>query len=615
MRRRLALFGLVIFATALITALVMKSTYGPPGKSADAIPAPSATQTATTAKPGIPPAAPGTAPSKDATKGWIVGQVSSKDGEPIAGARLIISATDGAHLAASGEKGAFAVLATPGPYRVEGVGPAGERLRAGGGLLAIDVPSFVDVRSSDYLGIGLAYERERVNNARLEDALRQERAARVAEVRPPAPAPTPAPAPVPAPSPVPAPAPIPEEPMIPPAPPVAASVEPVEMPTREGDAPCVQGEPCKLRLYYGTNRAQVPNNGKAKVQYTRERGGRIAYGEVLVSVPGNYERFSGKLDLVKGTYVPGKSFFIEEVTRLDDGVWMRNLQARVEKDAGRSMIVFVHGFNVSFENAARRTAQIHYDLQSPGAPVFFAWPSRTGILKYWADEASVELSAAPLREFLDRVAKDSGAKTIHVIAHSMGSRALTRALADIGNENQHKSERHPGERVAKFSKVFLAAPDLDTEVFQQLHAAVVGKSADTITIYASNRDRTMFLSRLLHIHPRLGQPLKQWTPIEGVDAVDATKMRTDFLGHSYYGNTILRDIRVAVAKPTVPIQQRCTITTLLPNGYYAPKPPDALPNWLERLWLALRRKRPETPLEQTDDCIAELTEREGRVGG
>ncbi|SIT51767.1 conserved hypothetical protein [Paraburkholderia piptadeniae] len=36
-----------------------------------------------------------------------------------------------------------------------------------------------------------------------------------------------------------------------------------------------------------------------------------------------------------------------------------------------SVLLFIHGYNVSFEDAAMRTAQMAYDLDFAGAPVFF----------------------------------------------------------------------------------------------------------------------------------------------------------------------------------------------------------------------------------------------------
>ena len=50
----------------------------------------------------------------------------------------------------------------------------------------------------------------------------------------------------------------------------------------------------------------------------------------------------------------------------------------------KQVFVFVHGFNVSFENALRRTAQIAYDLNFDGAPFLFSWPSGDGMLELFS---------------------------------------------------------------------------------------------------------------------------------------------------------------------------------------------------------------------------------------
>ena len=39
-------------------------------------------------------------------------------------------------------------------------------------------------------------------------------------------------------------------------------------------------------------------------------------------------------------------------------------------------LVFVHGFNTSFEHALYRTAQIAYNIKFDGAPFLYSWPSK-----------------------------------------------------------------------------------------------------------------------------------------------------------------------------------------------------------------------------------------------
>src|SRR5262245_31066233 len=94
-------------------------------------------------------------------------------------------------------------------------------------------------------------------------------------------------------------------------------------------------------------------------------------------------------------------------------------------------LVFLHGFNVTFEDAAIRAAQIGFDLKVLGATAFFSWPSRGRVTAYPADEATIEASEPAIADFLVDFAANCGAEKVHLIAHSMGNRGLLRALQRI----------------------------------------------------------------------------------------------------------------------------------------------------------------------------------------
>ena len=63
---------------------------------------------------------------------------------------------------------------------------------------------------------------------------------------------------------------------------------------------------------------------------------------------------------------------MHKTERLADAAFYELLRQTVNQSARRELFVFIHGFNVSFEDAARRTAQIHYDLKFDGAESFSA---------------------------------------------------------------------------------------------------------------------------------------------------------------------------------------------------------------------------------------------------
>jgi len=213
---------------------------------------------------------------------------------------------------------------------------------------------------------------------------------------------------------------------------------------------------------------------------------------------------------------------------------MSYVSGMVEQSEARDTFVFLHGYRVTFEDAARRTAQLAYDLPFRGAPILYSWPSRGRILSYNQDEQEVEWTVPHLKRFLIDVAARTGAKQIHLIAHSMGNRALTAALKEMSLE---------GHKPAYFHHVVLTAPDIDAGVFKQLAGQVAGAAA-RVTLYASNKDTALWFSRRFHGYARAGDAGDGLVVLPYLDTVDASAVDTSFLGHSYFGNnrTVLSDI-------------------------------------------------------------------------
>jgi esterase/lipase superfamily enzyme len=111
----------------------------------------------------------------------------------------------------------------------------------------------------------------------------------------------------------------------------------------------------------------------------------------------------------------------------------------------------------------------------------------------------------------------------------MGNRALVHALAQL-------SESWRERRLPRIRNLFLTAPDIDKGVFLQLAEAMSGTSMRS-TLYASSRDKALKTSKALQSYPRAGDAT-DIVIVEGIDSIDATRLETDFLGHSYYGDNV-----------------------------------------------------------------------------
>ncbi|MHB0971862.1 MAG: alpha/beta fold hydrolase, partial [Thermoanaerobaculia bacterium] len=249
-----------------------------------------------------------------------------------------------------------------------------------------------------------------------------------------------------------------------------------------------------VRVYYGTNRQQTAD-ATLGADYTAQRAS-LSFGSCTVSIPkdhrlGHWER---PTILTLNVEDQAKHVMLLNVTPLAGDAFMAALRAQVERSEGKEAFVFVHGYNVSFRDAVQRTALLAYDLKFDGAPVAFSWPSRADAKLYLADEATVEYSIPDLEAFLKTVSA-SGATKIHLIAHSMGNRALLRALANL---------RQRGEAPANIGQAIFTAPDVDRDVFTQLVDGL-RDLAPRLTLYASSKDKAIRASRKLHDAPRAGE--------------------------------------------------------------------------------------------------------------
>jgi esterase/lipase superfamily enzyme len=198
---------------------------------------------------------------------------------------------------------------------------------------------------------------------------------------------------------------------------------------------------------------------------------------------------------------------------------------------GNHILVFVHGFNVSFEDAARRTAQMASDLKFDGAPVFYSWPSQADWWKYRVDEKNVALSVDQLKSFLLAIAERSDADTINLVAHSMGNRVLTDALKEI--------DVAATERKQLFNQVILAAPDIDADIFRQRIAPAIVTKAKHVTLYASSKDLALVASRTFNSgDPRAGDAGGNLVVYPGIETIDVSAIDSSLLGHSYYGSSV-----------------------------------------------------------------------------
>jgi esterase/lipase superfamily enzyme len=315
-----------------------------------------------------------------------------------------------------------------------------------------------------------------------------------------------------------------------------------------------------VKVYFATDRLPSGTSGPSNyfgVEWNKD-GDHLFTGYVTVSIPpphkeGKVER-PFKFWFIEFSEDPKKHFVLTELKRVqgNDFYGMLRNECAQRLPEKRSALVFVHGFNVTFDDAAYRTAQLAYDLDFDGVPMMYSWPSQGRLLGYDGDSETVDWSSPHLQSFLERVARESGATRIHLVAHSMGNQLLSNALMAL----QREADIQP-----LFDNVIMAAPDVNAYTFTDQIWPAIKQAAKRFTLYASSDDEALKISKRskgANDFDRLGEAGPKIVVISGLDTVDATGIDTSLLGHSYVDSCkpVMDDVELIMQKGLAPLQRK-----------------------------------------------------------
>ncbi len=301
------------------------------------------------------------------------------------------------------------------------------------------------------------------------------------------------------------------------------------------------------RVYFATNREpdHAQAAGKDPDLYFGGDRGHLLYGTCEVSIP--YRRAPGSLPepsvlRLEFSQDPAKHVVLMEIDLLPNADFWKQLRAAVEVSQDRQLLLFIHGYSATFRDAARRTAQMAYDLNYPGPSMFFSWPAGAESesfqekANYLKDLRRAEESDEDLISVLAGISRYSGAKSIHLVAHSMGNFVLTEALKTIDDRRPPGTSQSP-----LFDQVALAAPDINAREFVERTGERILPFSRRFTVYASTQDKALRLSKAVNGFEPLGF-LSEYSRVGAkkrlFDLVDVSQLTTGWFdsGHIYYGD-------------------------------------------------------------------------------
>lgn len=314
-------------------------------------------------------------------------------------------------------------------------------------------------------------------------------------------------------------------------------------------------------VWFGTNRKPIDAADPGK-GFGAEVDDRLHFGKRIVRIPSSHRvgelgsplwkrlllQVDDRITVDPATVLP-RDGFERDVRKFLAGL----------DPSDRNVLVYIHGFNTGFDDAARRAAQLGFDLQVPGITVLYSWPSRGNVSGYLADLSAIEASEAQIADFLIAVSALADRGKVHIIAHSMGNRGLLRAL--------HRATTQAALRAGtRFGQIFLSAPDISVAAFREL-ATIYPQVAERTTLYVADQDKAIAaLEWLSEGGGRVGgaPPV---VVLPGIDTVRVHDNSLFRLGHSYFAEEpdVLRDIRALLYWREGPERRRARFGSPVPD--------------------------------------------------
>ena len=259
------------------------------------------------------------------------------------------------------------------------------------------------------------------------------------------------------------------------------------------------------------------------------------------------------------------------------------LGARLALTPRKEVLLYVHGFNNSFEDAVFALAEMWHFLGRGGVPIAYSWPAASGGLRgYFVDRESGEFTVYHLKEALRMLASFPEVEKIHILAHSRGTDITTTALRELVIETR-ASGKNP-LLALRIENLILAAPDLDLDVVRQrLIAEKFGPAFGQITIYTTQTDKALDASQTLMTGTRFGRvqssdlgetEKKIFSSVNNVHFIEVEGVKS-FVSHDYFrtnpatSSDIIRILRRAdrPGDASRPLEHKMLNFWEMPAGY------------------------------------------------
>ena len=196
-------------------------------------------------------------------------------------------------------------------------------------------------------------------------------------------------------------------------------------------------------LLVATTRKPV-NGARSKPWFGTERASRMTAARAALTPPNG-----GRFSLASVGLADWRLDAIETVPQVADLFG--------QTTGARDVLVYVHGFNQTFEMAALDAARLADGIRFRGETMVFSWPSKAKLFDYGYDRESAMWSRDALEQVLERLVLNPNVGRVHIVAHSIGTMLAMELLRQLYG-------RHGSAAGQRIGAVVFAAPDIDMDV-------------------------------------------------------------------------------------------------------------------------------------------------------
>ncbi|RVT93960.1 alpha/beta hydrolase [Sphingomonas crocodyli] len=313
------------------------------------------------------------------------------------------------------------------------------------------------------------------------------------------------------------------------------------------------------RVFFVTNRNYKGRNNQAKFggSFSEDGVAALRYGYAELSIAGD----AASIDSAVVFPEPDLKKPLEKQPKSGSEAFLRMLKDAIVNGCVHT-VIFIHGFNVSFEDALKSAALLSDSLEFEGKKlnvVLFSWPSdgkAIPLMSYYSDRDDARVTAPALArlylrlwDFISQMKTDEYCgRALHILAHSMGNYVLRNGL-------QALRAKEPRRIARLFDQIILAAPDEDDDAFEtDDKLRMLPALARQVTAYYNRNDRALLVSDKTKSNPdRLGSDGPRMIDMvpKKVAFVDCSRFagQSDTLvQHSYFVNCkeVTADIRAVL---------------------------------------------------------------------